>query len=269
MKYLISVVAIALLPWIATTLYAENTESSDSRGYVTAGFETNTNWYQTDLKTSATVPDGRFGSNNHLKLDYYKSKFSAGMQLEAYAPALVGYSADLKGVALTNFYVDWNDEDFSVTAGTFYDQFGSGLLFRSWEDRAIGLNNAITGARVTYSFKDILNVRALWGMPRYGMKFSETQVKGADLSFVLSNLIDVENTYIAMEGSVLMRLWMLTVSLTGVYLTLQVGQQESMLCRTVSSSRPSMSMQDRSTTTTLHMQVMVRCTTRREETLSL
>ena len=205
MKYLISVVAIALLPWIATTLYAENIESSDSRGYVTAGFETNTNWYQTDLKTSATVPDGRFGSNNHLKLDYYKSKFSAGMQLEAYAPALVGYSADLKGVALTNFYVDWNDEDFSVTAGTFYDQFGSGLLFRSWEDRAIGLNNAITGARVTYSFKDILNVRALWGMPRYGMKFSETQVKGADLSFVLSNLIDVENTYIAMEGSVLDR----------------------------------------------------------------
>lgn len=178
---------------------------SKAQGYLTGSFETNTNLYQEDALTSATVPDGNFGSNNYLKLDYYNNKFSAGLQLEAYEPALLGYSSDLKGAALTNFYVNWKDEDFSVTAGTFYDQFGSGLLFRSWEDRAIGLNNALTGARVTYSYNDILTLKALWGMPRFGMKHSETNVKGADLSFVLSNLIDMRNTYLALEGSVLDR----------------------------------------------------------------
>lgn len=176
-----------------------------SKGYVTGSFETNDNLYHEDAKTSATVPDGKFGSNNYLKLDYYNSRFSAGVQMEAYAPALVGYSSDLKGAALTNYYVNWDDEAFSVTAGTFYEQFGSGLLFRTWEDRALGLNNALMGARVKYSYNDIVNVKALWGMPRFGMKFSETQVKGADLSFVLSELIDIDNTYIALEGSVLDR----------------------------------------------------------------
>lgn len=206
MKNLFVVVAIAVCPWIATALHAESAaDAGKQTGYVTAGFETNTNWYQTDPKTSATVPDGRFGSNNYLKLDYYRSGFSAGMQMETYAPALAGYSADLKGAALTNFYLNWKDEDFSITAGTFYDQFGSGLLFRSWEDRAIGLNNALTGARVTYSYKDILGIKALWGMPRFGMKYSSTQVKGADLSFVLSNLIGMKNTYLALEASVLDR----------------------------------------------------------------
>lgn len=184
---------------------AEETPSGNSEGYVTGSFETNTNGYVKDDRTTATVPDGNFGSNNYLKLDYYNSRFTAGIQLEGYAPALVGYSSDLKGVNLTNYYVSWKDEDFSITAGTVYDQFGSGLLFRSWEDRAIGLNNAVTGARLTYSYNDILNVKAIWGMPRFGMKHSQTQVKGADMSFVISNLFDIRNTYLAVEGSVLDR----------------------------------------------------------------
>ena len=184
---------------------AEETSSDRNQGYVSGSFETNTNYYLKDLRTTATVPDGNFGSNNYLKLDYHHSRFTAGIQMEGYAPALVGYSSDLKGVNLTNYYVNWKDDNFSITAGTVYDQFGSGLLFRTWEDRAIGLNNAVTGARITYSYKDILNVKALWGMSRFGMKFSETQVKGADLSFVLSNLIGMDQGYIALEGSVLDR----------------------------------------------------------------
>ena len=190
---------------IVTVFNMSASDSNDQKGYVAGSFETNTNYYLKDLRTTATVPDGSFGSNNYLKLDYYNIKFTAGMQLEGYAPALVGYSSDLKGFNLTNYYVNWKDDDFSITAGTLYDQFGSGLLFRSWEDRAIGLNNAVTGARMTYSYKDILNVKALWGMPRFGMKYSQTQVRGADLSFVLSNVFNIRNTYIALEGSVLNR----------------------------------------------------------------
>lgn len=202
-----SILALAML-CSAFNVYAE--EKSDekdilSKGYLSGSFETNTNYYKEDGKTSAVVPDAKSGSNNYLKLDYYNDNFSAGLQLEAYAPVLVGYPSDLKGAALTNYYVKWADDDFSVTAGSFYEQFGSGLLFRSWEDRALGLNNAIMGARVTYSYKDIVAVKALWGMPRFGMKFSQTQVKGADASFAVSNLAGWQNIYWSLEGSVLDR----------------------------------------------------------------
>ena len=188
---------------VGISLYAKDDE--DRKGYLTGSFESSSVYYQDDAKTSATVPDGKFGSNNYLKLDYYNNRFSAGVQMEAYAPVLVGYSSELRGAALTNYYVNWKDNDFTVTAGTFYEQFGSGLLFRSWEDRALGLNNAVMGARVTYSFDEILTMKALWGMPRFGMKFSGTQVRGADMSLVLSNAIGMKNTYLAVEGSVLDR----------------------------------------------------------------
>ena len=194
---------VMLLSGVDVSADAANLSDESQKGYVTGSFETNTNRYQDDVKTSATVPDGNFGSNNYLKLDYYNDKFSAGVQMEAYQPVLVGYPSELYGAALTNYYVSWKDDGFSVTAGTFYDQFGSGLLFRTWEDRALGLNNALMGARISYDFKDIFSARAIWGMPRFGMQQSNTMVKGADFSLSVSSLAGWTDTYLSIEGSVL------------------------------------------------------------------
>ena len=125
-------------------------ESEKSKGYLTGSFDSNSIYYMDDEATKVLAPDDHFGSNNYLKLDYYKGKFSAGVQLEAYLPVLLGFPTEMEKAKLTNYYVQWADEDFNITAGTFYDQFGSGLLFRSWEDRMLGLNNALMGARFAY-----------------------------------------------------------------------------------------------------------------------
>lgn len=185
------------------TAYAEN--NKHNKGYVTGSFETNTNRYQSDPLTSATVPESGYGTNNYFKLEYFRNRLTAGLQVEAYGPALLGYASNLSGINLTNLYVSWKDKSFSATAGSFYEQFGSGLLFRSWEDRAIGLNNSLLGGRVSYSYKDIVSLKALWGLPRSGMTFSKTQVMGGDVVFVLSNLIGMNEPYLALEGSVLNR----------------------------------------------------------------
>ena len=183
----------------------ETGESSSQKGYLSGSFETNSILYREDSATGAFAPEDRIGSNNYLKLDYYRGKFSAGIQMEGYFPVLQDYPVELDKAKLTNYYVSWTDDDFSVTAGTFYDQFGSGLLFRSWEDRTLGMNNALMGARVTYSFNGIVSLKALWGLPRLGMDPSDTQVRGADLSFAISELAKWDRTYLAVEGSVLNR----------------------------------------------------------------
>lgn len=184
---------------------ASATLSAQEKGYLTGSFESVDNYYVDDPVNNSVIKDDRFGSNNYLKLDYYKGSFSAGMQIEAYQPAITGYPDNLTKAALSNFYVDWKDEDFQITAGTFYDQFGSGLLFRSWEDRLLGLNNALLGARFAYNYEDKVSFKALWGTPRLGMEFSDTQVRGADLNIALSNLIGFDDVYLALEGSVLNR----------------------------------------------------------------
>jgi hypothetical protein len=185
---------------------------AQEKGYVSASLESTNHIYVED-KENGFIPssqaqlgeDGIYASNNYLKVDYYKGRFSAGTQLEGYFPYLVGYPSNLKKMALSNLYANWRDDSYSVTVGTFYDQFGSGLLFRSWEDRTLGMNNALMGARFTYNYEDIVGVKAIWGMPRFGMEFSDTQVRGIDLQFSLSNLLKWQNTTLSIEGSYLNR----------------------------------------------------------------
>lgn len=192
---------LALAALVAGTAAAQEPQ----KGYLAGSFETNTIYYRDDAKTNATAPDDHFGSNNFLKLDYYRGKLAVGVQMEAYLPVLQSFPTELTGTKLTNYYVTWQDDAFSVTAGTFYDQFGSGLLFRSWEDRMLGMNNALMGARFVYNYKNIVAFKAIWGLPRLGMEFSETQVRGADLSFSLAELLKWNNTSLSLEGSVLSR----------------------------------------------------------------
>lgn len=139
--------------------------------------------------------------------------------MESYSPTLVGYPIAENTLTLSNLYVSWKDKSYSITAGTFYDQFGSGLLFRSWEDRMLGLNNAILGARATYSWEDNIAVKAFWGIPRFGkfddfyamtadspffgLGLTDVQVAGADLSVSLSNLLHMNSLSLSLEASVL------------------------------------------------------------------
>ena len=191
------------LSLIIASLLCVGLLSAQDNGYLTGSFETSDHAYVADPTNRFTPNGDTFGSNNYLKLDYYKGKFSAGLQTEAYVPALIGYPAELNKFALSNLYASWKDEDFQITAGTFYDQFGSGLLFRSWEDRLLGLNNATMGARFAYNYEDKVAFKALWGMPRLGMEFSDTRLRGADLSVSLSNIIGWDDVVLSVEGSVL------------------------------------------------------------------
>ena len=177
--------------------------AAQENGYVTGSFETNNHLYVDDQVNDFVSDEDRIGSNNYLKVDYYNGNFSAGMQLESYLPAQIGFPEELSKYALSNLYVNWKDDAFQVTAGTFYDQFGSGLLFRSWEDRLLGLNNALMGARFAYNWEDKVAFKAIWGMPRLGMEFTDTQVRGADISISLSNIIGLDDILLSVEGSLL------------------------------------------------------------------
>ena len=207
---------------ITTVLLSCVMTLAQEKGYVSASLESTNHFYVNDpandnFLISEDLPQikegGFYASNNYLKVDYYKGRFSAGTQLEGYFPFLVGYPTNLNKMALSNLYVNWRDESYSVTVGTFYDQFGSGLLFRSWEDRTLGLNNAIVGARATYNFKNYASVKVLWGIPRlgtgnndgqfFGFGLTKVNVAGADLSVSLSDIFSMDKTSLSIEGSIL------------------------------------------------------------------
>lgn len=65
-----------------TVLHAQTRD----KGTLTGSLESNSIYYVDDseLGAAAANPDDHFGSNNYLKLDYTRGKFSAGIQLEGF-----------------------------------------------------------------------------------------------------------------------------------------------------------------------------------------
>lgn len=54
-------------------------------------------------------------------------------------------------------------DKLDITAGSFYDQFGSGILFRAYEQRQIGIDYAIQGLRLMYDINDNWKIKAFGG----------------------------------------------------------------------------------------------------------
>lgn len=146
--------------------------SAQDNSYLHWSLESNDVWY-TDRND--------YGSNNYLKLDWSRKRFQVGMQAEWHPQPLLGYDEGSKGFYLPEKFIRYNAENFNLTLGDWYDQFGSGLLFRSWEDRALGMNNSVGGARLEYS-KGIIGTKLVWGFPRHLRGYSGTQILGADIT---------------------------------------------------------------------------------------
>lgn len=199
----------------AQIIFAQN------KGTLNGSLESNTIYYLEDPATGADAPYP-VGSNNYLKMDYTYGKFSAGIQAEFIPEVLQGYQKESQGFGIPTKYISWTDTNFSVTIGDFYEQFGSGLLLRSWEDRQLGLNNSLGGLRLTANTpNNLLSVKALVGVPRdylksvgrgykYGQNifnsYSSTTLVGGDATFMLSQAFfpaSLINLYV--EGGVLAR----------------------------------------------------------------
>lgn len=163
-------------------------------GTFTGGIESTSQWYQSDDKIGFDQPSDPFRSNNYINLDYKYGKFSAGIQYEAYLPsALLGYSDKFNDNKIATYYVNYKGEDLDITAGNFYEQFGSGLILRSWEDRQIGINNSIRGLRVAYTPNDFTTIKGLVGNVRVGFETTEGTVGGLDVETNLIRLFNKEN----------------------------------------------------------------------------
>lgn len=157
------------------------------------GFESNSQWYTNDTERGISHPEDPFRSNNYLNFNLNYGKWTAGIQGEAYAPnALLNYNPKFNETNVATWYLNYKSSKLDVTAGYFYEQFGSGLLLRSWEDRSLGINNAIRGGKVTYTPNDYLLFTALYGKHRTGFDVSNGDIFGFNSDINLFKLLKVE-----------------------------------------------------------------------------
>ena len=125
-------------------------------------------------------------TNTYADLNLMSKYVDAGARLEFTEFPLPGFESDFKGWGVPHIYVKGKLKGVDITAGDFYDQFGSGFVFRTYEERSLGIDNSLRGARVNVTGLKGVSFKVLGGLQRRYWDWSkDSWVGGADLELNL------------------------------------------------------------------------------------
>lgn len=170
-------------------------EEKKDYGTLSGGIESLMQYYVDDPKTGDFTEEDNFRSNNYLRVNYDYKNFFAHVQLESYEPnAILNFYPKYMGTDIGTFAIGYRDQKFEATLGHFYEQYGSGLILRLWEDRQLGINNSIRGGNVKYRPVNGLELSALYGRQRDGFEVSRGTIYGFNAEVDLSSVFKFEST---------------------------------------------------------------------------
>lgn len=147
-------------------------------------------YYLPDSAIGAEEVPERTGINAYGDLRWRKGDFSAGLRYEAYQPPLLGYDQRFEGNGIPYRFARYRGDLVDVTVGNFYEQFGSGMIFRTYEEKGLGLDNSLDGIRVKSQPFDALQIKGVYGRQRNYWNKSPGIVRGLDAELYVNSLHD-------------------------------------------------------------------------------
>ncbi len=163
-------------------------------GAVSGNFQIISQYYNSDTLINAILPDHKMGLNSFANVNYNKGNFSAGIRYESYLNPIEGYPTSFNGTGLGYRYANWKNKSLDVTIGNFYEQYGSGLILRAYEERNLGIDNALDGVKIKYTPYQGVYLKAFAGKQRYifqdGLTNGTGIIRGFDGEINLNELLD-------------------------------------------------------------------------------
>lgn len=141
------------------------------------------------IQSDMLVPTGEqsdgshedFRMNTYVDVNLTSKNVDAGARFEYLEHPMPGFENDFKGWGVPYVYIKLRIEKAEFTAGNFYEQFGSGFILRTYEERSLGIDNSLLGGRlVLRPFKGV-KIKALTGVQRYYWAHNDSWITGADV----------------------------------------------------------------------------------------
>lgn len=128
-------------------------------------------------------------TNTYAEVSLQSKYVDAGTRLEYLEHPLPGFENDFAGWGIAHLYVKAHTKKLELTAGSVYDQFGSGLIFRTYEERSLGIDNSILGGRIVYKPVNGVTLKALTGKQRRYWRLNDSWITGADVEIGMESLV--------------------------------------------------------------------------------
>lgn len=155
-------------------------------GTISGNVQLDAQYYVADSAIEAYGTPQKLGANGFAEIKYNNRNFTAGLRYEIYMPPLVGFDPQYQGNGFPYLFANYNNDNVDVTVGNFYEQFGSGMILRAYEERNLGLDNSINGIRVKYRPYKGIDLTGLIGNQRFYWDKGPGMVRGFDANMMLN-----------------------------------------------------------------------------------
>jgi len=160
-------------------------------GEIHGDFNLNMQSYLEDASINAVAADEVIRNNSYLNILFTRNNFTVGVRYESYLNALLDYDDDFKGNGIPYRFATYSTSGLEITAGNFYEQFGSGLIFRSYEEKGLGIDNAMDGIRLKYKIGNGINLKTFIAKSRTYFTYADGIFRGIDAEIDLNQAMNL------------------------------------------------------------------------------
>lgn len=144
---------------------------SQEASFFSGSIESNANFFILDSTINAfnspQYLNQHYGGENWITLRYNRDGLSAGIRYDMYINSNVpDPNASYTDRGVGRWYVNKKFEKLEFQAGNLYDQIGSGILYRTYEERPLFIDNSLLGLSAQYYINDDWTVKVFGGQQK-------------------------------------------------------------------------------------------------------
>jgi hypothetical protein len=166
-------------------------ETNSEPSYLSGSLQANGNFFIRDSAIgAANIPQydrQLVGADTWINLNYNRAGFDVGVRLDVFNNSqLLNPRESYSASGIGRFYIKKRIHDLSIYGGYIYDQIGSGIIFRSYEDRPLGIDNALIGLHLDYQLTDNWHIKTFTGRQKRQFETYRSTINGLNTEGFLS-----------------------------------------------------------------------------------
>lgn len=156
---------------------------------------------QNDAVIGTEATNQKLLSNTAAQFSLTYKQWEAGLRYEYQQQPLPGFEKDFTGHGLPYAYLRGRMGRFDVTLGSYYEQFGSGFILRTYEAPTLGIDSHLRGLRLALDAGAGVQIKAIAGRQRHYWSTNPANIFGLDGEWALPQLAFVPQSRIILGAS--------------------------------------------------------------------
>ncbi len=156
---------------------------------------------QNDAVIGTEATNQKLLSNTAAQFSLTYKQWEAGLRYEYQQHPLPGFEKDFTGHGLPYAYLRGRLGRFDVTLGSYYEQFGSGFILRTYEAPTLGIDSHLRGLRLALDAGAGVQIKAIAGRQRHYWSTNPANIFGLDGEWTLPQLAFVPQSRIILGAS--------------------------------------------------------------------